>query len=99
MSKSAQIPWEILDMMREGENLLKFGRRGEPHFRKFVLSEDFVTLSWDSKKKKDSSQSTGKSNRCKLVCMLISEYVLSIHLLNSYHSFVLTIKIKFILIP
>ena len=52
-------PWHVLDLMKEGENLLKFGRRGEPHFRNFVLSSDYTFVSWDSKKKKDSSQAKG----------------------------------------
>ena len=33
MSETNEVPWETLDHLREGEKLLKIGRRGKPEFR------------------------------------------------------------------
>ena len=49
------IPWQEIEMLKGSQGkmtLLKFGRKGEPHFRDFCLSEDMAKLTWYSKKKK-----------------------------------------------
>eukprot|EP00300_Choanocystis_sp_HF-7_P000704 c10579_g1_i1.p1 GENE.c10579_g1_i1~~c10579_g1_i1.p1 ORF type:complete len:704 (+),score=110.67 c10579_g1_i1:32-2143(+) len=40
----------ILLQMLNGASMLKYGRKGEPHFRNFKLSEDGRKLDWNSKK-------------------------------------------------
>ena len=50
-SEQAAVPWDALRRCQAGENLLKFGRQGEPHFRKFFLSKDYSTVKWQSKGK------------------------------------------------
>lgn len=47
-------PWDAIDTCVGGAWLLKFGRRGEPHFRHFSLDAACETLSWHSEKKKTS---------------------------------------------
>jgi alpha-tubulin suppressor-like RCC1 family protein len=47
------VPWEILDGLREGDKLLKIGRRGKPEFREVKVSADCVNLCWESKKDKN----------------------------------------------
>ncbi|XP_031563851.1 ultraviolet-B receptor UVR8-like isoform X2 [Actinia tenebrosa] len=45
---------EVIQAIREmnkGVTMLKAGRRGSPHFRKFKLSEDLTYLQWESRRK------------------------------------------------
>jgi len=41
----------VIRQMQAGESLLKYGRKGEPHFRSFKLSADGRQLTWQSKRK------------------------------------------------
>mmetsp|Transcript_35250 Transcript_35250/g.58918 ORF Transcript_35250/g.58918 Transcript_35250/m.58918 type:complete len:956 (+) Transcript_35250:97-2964(+) len=45
---------ENLELMKKGALLLKYGRRGNPHFRHFKLSADLQRLEWWSGKKQEN---------------------------------------------
>jgi len=45
--------------MKRGTAMLKYGRRGFPHFRRFQLSEDLTRLIWYSSKKNVEETSIG----------------------------------------
>lgn len=49
--------------MRVKTPLLKFRRRGDPHFREFVLSDDMRTLAWYSPSKATADTESTPSAR------------------------------------
>eukprot|EP01138_Halocafeteria_seosinensis_P011986 gb/GECG01012249.1/.p1 GENE.gb/GECG01012249.1/~~gb/GECG01012249.1/.p1 ORF type:complete len:1294 (+),score=122.86 gb/GECG01012249.1/:1-3882(+) len=51
-----EIPWDAIDAMQAGTFLLKCGRLGNPHFRKFSLSPDCQYLSWYTAQKGEDSR-------------------------------------------
>eukprot|EP00753_Platysulcus_tardus_P017861 PLAT6603.1.p1 GENE.PLAT6603.1~~PLAT6603.1.p1 ORF type:complete len:603 (+),score=216.03 PLAT6603.1:24-1811(+) len=60
---ATDVPWESFDVMQSGAPLLKYGRRGEPHFRDFVLTDDFKRLAWVSKKKDSTASQISLADR------------------------------------
>eukprot|EP01083_Nonionella_stella_P215166 774648_1 len=42
---------DAIDIMKRGAAMLKYGRRGFPHFRRFQISHDLTKLLWYSRKK------------------------------------------------
>jgi hypothetical protein len=44
----------IVYELTKGVTLLKAGRSGKPHFRRFQLSQDLSRITWDSAKQKDA---------------------------------------------
>ena len=51
---NTDVPWQEIEQLRkQPTTLLKFGRKGDPHYRNFQLSADYSKLTWYSKKKKE----------------------------------------------
>ena len=50
----SRVPWDSLLSMQDGTLLLKFRRRGEPHFREFWLTGTMDALRWKSPSKSDA---------------------------------------------
>eukprot|EP00485_Elphidium_margaritaceum_P015460 CAMPEP_0202726334 /NCGR_PEP_ID=MMETSP1385-20130828/184559_1 /ASSEMBLY_ACC=CAM_ASM_000861 /TAXON_ID=933848 /ORGANISM="Elphidium margaritaceum" /LENGTH=698 /DNA_ID=CAMNT_0049392553 /DNA_START=37 /DNA_END=2133 /DNA_ORIENTATION=+ len=63
-TKSGKHKYNVLPELHRGTALLKYGRRGYPHFRQFNITADNESLRWFSSKKKlqQSSISVGDIN-------------------------------------